>query len=106
MGLDPCSLSSVPATTCAHSFVPPATLFDYFAPPAANTPASDSAAWGDSIHTDPGDLHRVYFQNIDGMRNNADEMDLYVSSMAQFHTSTFSGQIMVLIWRKYPSSRQ
>ena len=22
--------------------------------------------WGDDIHTDPGDLHRVYSQNVEG----------------------------------------
>jgi hypothetical protein len=38
----------------------------------------------------PGDLHRVFFQNLDGLRNNIDEMEeQYVSSMARFQTSTF-----------------
>ncbi|KAI2502676.1 hypothetical protein MHU86_11801 [Fragilaria crotonensis] len=45
--------------------------------------------WGDSIHDDPGDLHRIYFQNIDGLRNDADEIALYVSSMAQLKIGTF-----------------
>jgi hypothetical protein len=37
---------------------------------------------------DPGDLHRIYFQNVDGLRNDADEIDLYISSMAQFQVGT------------------
>ena len=49
----------------------------------------DSLPWGDSIHDDPGDLHRIYFQNIDGVRNDADKIDLYVSCMSQFQIATF-----------------
>ncbi len=49
----------------------------------------DSLPWGDSIHDDPGDFHRIYFQNIDGVRNDADEIDLYVSCMSQFQIGTF-----------------
>jgi len=41
--------------------------------------------WGDDIHTDPADLHRVYFQNVDGIRNDANEIDLYVGTMHQFN---------------------
>jgi hypothetical protein len=48
-----------------------------------------SLAWGDSIHADPCNLHRIYFQYIDGLRNDVDEIDLYISSMAQFHIGTF-----------------
>ena len=49
----------------------------------------DSLPWGDSIHDAPGDFHRIYFQNIDGVRNDADEIDLYVSCMSQFQIGTF-----------------
>jgi hypothetical protein len=45
--------------------------------------------WGDSIEIDPGENHRIYFQNIDGLRNDVDEIDLYVSSMAQLKIGTF-----------------
>ena len=66
---------------------PSTTLFDF---PSFITPSTDDATtWGDSIHIDPGELHRVYFQNIDGLRNESDEMDLYVSSMAQLNVGTF-----------------
>ena len=59
-------------------------MIDYFA-----TPEEVSTDWGDSISEDPGDLHRVYYQNIDGLKNHTDVMGLYISSMAQFSTSTF-----------------
>ena len=65
----------------------PNSLLNYF--PLPSTDSSDTAEWGDSIHTDPQTSHRIYFQNIDGLRNDADEIDLYVSSMAQFQTGTF-----------------
>ena len=65
-------------------------LFDFFPPlQGPSQCVDDSTSWGDSIHTDPGDLHRIYFQNIDGLRNDADEMDLYVSTMAQLKVGTF-----------------
>jgi hypothetical protein len=70
-------------------------LFNYFLSSAsqhnsADNPLNDpSTEWGDSITTDPDDLHRIYFQNVDGLRNNADEIDLYISSMAQFQVDTF-----------------
>jgi hypothetical protein len=63
------------------------TLLDYFTLPSDES--LETAEWGDSIHTDPQNCHRIYFQNIDGLRNDADEMDLYISSMAQFQTGTF-----------------
>ena len=62
-------------------------LLDYFPLPPDESP--ETAKWGDSINSDPSDFHRINFQNLDGMRNDADEMDLYVSSMAQFQTGTF-----------------
>ena len=34
----------------------------------------DNSAWGASIIADPGELHRIYFQNIDGLRNDVDEI--------------------------------
>jgi hypothetical protein len=65
------------------------TILDHFLPSDDGSPVDCSAAWGDSIHQDPGEYHRIYFQNIDGVRNDADELDLYVSSMAQFQVGTF-----------------
>jgi hypothetical protein len=52
-------------------------------------PQEDNSAWGASIIADPGELHRIYFQNIDGLRNDVDEIELYVSSMAQLQIGTF-----------------
>ena len=66
------------------------TIHDHF--PSSNRNLSeidDPLAWGDSIQEDPCNLHRIYFQNIDGIRNDSDEIDLYISSMAQFHIGTF-----------------
>ncbi|KAI2513931.1 hypothetical protein MHU86_315 [Fragilaria crotonensis] len=64
------------------------TLFDFFpTSPTSTTPPDDT--WGDSIHDDPGELHRIYFQNIDGLRKDVDEIALYVSSMAQLKVGTF-----------------
>jgi hypothetical protein len=62
------------------------TLLDFFEPPI---PENEETFWGDDIHTDPADLHRVYFQNVDGgIRNDADEIDLYVETMHQFNVGT------------------
>ena len=68
---------------------PITTLLDYFPAPSEAATLFDDISWGDSITSDPADFHRVYFQNIDGLRHNADEIDLYVSSMAQFQVGTF-----------------
>ncbi|KAI2492606.1 hypothetical protein MHU86_21956 [Fragilaria crotonensis] len=66
------------------------TLFNFFtSAPSEHHCKEDDNTWGDSIHDDPGDLHRIYFQNIDGLRNDADEIALYVSSMAQLKIGTF-----------------
>jgi hypothetical protein len=66
------------------------TLFNFFpSAPSEHHRREDDSTWGDSIHDDPGDLHRIYFQNIDGLRNDADEIALYVSSMAQLKIGTF-----------------
>lgn len=54
----------------------------------ADAPAADPSS-GDSIVLHPEDFNRVHFQNVDGLRYDADEIDLYVSSMAQSHVSTF-----------------
>ena len=84
------STPSVPAISA--STVPPksgtASLFDFF-PTVSSPNTEDDSYWGDSLHVDPGELHRIYFQNIDGLRNDADEIALYVSSMAQFQVGTF-----------------
>ena len=83
-------LSVVPTEACNVTNVDDApvqsTIFEFYSP---SSPADDATLWGDAIHSDPGELHRVYFQNIDGLRNDSDEMDLYVSSMAQFNVGTF-----------------
>jgi hypothetical protein len=50
---------------------------------------ADSLPWGDSIHSHPEELHRIYFQNIDGLCNDQDEIDLYIASMSPFHIGTF-----------------
>ena len=62
----------------------PTTIIDYF-----DIPKETLTAWGDSVYDDPGELHRVYYHNIDGLKNQNDVMGLYISSMAQFYTSTF-----------------
>lgn len=78
-------------TTCPPTKLYPSpttlqpTLLDFFEPP---TPENEETFWGDDIHTDPADLHRVYFQNVDGIRNDADEIDLYVETMHQFNVGT------------------
>ena len=83
--VDPNQRNHVPASQAA--ILNQSSLLDYFDLPFDLFP--DTQAWGDSINEDPQDLHRIYFQNIDGIRNDADEMDLYVSSMAQFEIGTF-----------------
>ena len=37
----------------------------------------------------PDELHRVYFQNLDGLRNDNEEIDLYVESMLHYQVGTF-----------------
>ena len=64
------------------------TLLDFFTSTAA-TAETDNSQWGDSINEDPAELHRIYFQNLDGLRNESDEIALYVSSMAQRNVGTF-----------------
>jgi hypothetical protein len=45
--------------------------------------------WGDDIRNKPeSSHHRIYFQNLDGMRNDSDEIDLYISSMAKLNVDT------------------
>ena len=65
-----------------------AFLFDHFSFTTLY-PTESGDTWGDSIHDAPGNLHRVYFQNIDGLRNDTDEIALYISSMALLQVGTF-----------------
>lgn len=42
------------------------------------------------LDINPENHHRIYFQNMDGLRHDADRIDLYVSSVvAQFQVGTF-----------------
>ena len=74
--------SNITTHPTGHAPTAQSSLLDHFE--ALSDASSDLQEWGDSIHADPNELHRIYFENIDGLRNDADEMDLYVSSMAQF----------------------
>ena len=38
-------------------------MLDFF---ETRKPENEETFWGDDIHTDPADLHRVYFQNVMG----------------------------------------
>ena len=52
------------------------TMFNFF--PSVSTPPELETAdlyWGDPINDDPSQLHRIYFQNLDGLRNAADEIE-------------------------------
>jgi hypothetical protein len=72
------------ATAATHQ------LKEYFISSNSNlSEIDDSLPWGDSIHADSGDVHRIYFQNIDGAPNDANKIDLYVSCMSQFQIGTF-----------------
>jgi hypothetical protein len=51
------------------------TLLDFFETPKLE---NEETFWGDDIHTDPVDLHRIYLQNVDGIRSDADEIDLAI----------------------------
>jgi hypothetical protein len=79
-----------PDPACPTTLYPPPTslqptLLDFFETPKLE---DEEMFWGDDIHTDPADLHRVYFQNVDGIRNDADDIDLYVEAMHQFNVNT------------------
>ena len=79
-----------PDPTCTTTLYPPPTslqptLLDFLDTPK---PENEETFWGDNIHTDPADLHQVYFQNVDGIRNDANEIDLYVKTMHQFNAGT------------------
>ncbi len=50
---------------------------------------ADPLSWGDSMYSHPGAHLRIYFQNIDGLRNDTDEIDLYIASVSQLHIGTF-----------------
>ncbi len=60
-------------------------ISEFLLPPTIN----NCKEWGDSIDADPQNLHRIYFQNVDGIRNDSDEIAMYVASMAQFNVHTF-----------------
>jgi hypothetical protein len=58
----------------------------------------DEDYWGDSIESNLGDNHRIYFQNIDGLRNNADESDYIHPAWLNSTLGRSAGLILV-----YPS---
>ena len=79
---------TIPSPSLQPEALPkPSTLFNFFQ--SSSTATIESSEWGDSIHDHPGELHRIYFQNIDGLRNDDDEISLCVSSMAQLNVGTF-----------------
>ena len=80
--------SSVTCPSATKTLTGKTSIFNFFSV-SPDQPSDERATWGDSIHENPGDLHRIYFQNIDGLRNDTDEMALYVSSMAQLNVGTF-----------------
>ena len=53
------------------------------------TNSPENSHWGDTIHRSPDELHRIYFQNLDGLRNDNEEIDLYVESMLHYQVGTF-----------------
>jgi len=55
---------------------PSSTLLDFFPSVRSVGSETDDSSWGDSIAINPGEHHRIYFQNIDGVRNESDEIDL------------------------------
>ena len=77
-----------------NSYASPPSILPYLTdtnPIIAHQDSDDTggAYWGDSIHCSPKNLHRVYFQNLDGLRNDNEEIDLYVESMLQYQVGTF-----------------
>jgi hypothetical protein len=60
-----------------------------FSPRVAIALKTMKSTGGDSIEFNPGDNPRIYFQNIDGLRNNDDKINLYISSMAHINVGTF-----------------
>ena len=81
--------SSVLPTILPRATATSSTILEYFDSSESDASLGELKAWGGSILDNPDELHRVYFQNLDGLRNDPDEMDLYVSSMAQFNVGTF-----------------
>jgi hypothetical protein len=64
-------------------------MLSYLTTSSTNDENKDSY-WGDNIHSPVSDeLHRVYFQNLDGLRNDNEEIDLYIESMRQYQVGTF-----------------
>ena len=49
----------------------------------------ETTFWGDTIHCPPGKLHQVYFQNLNGLRNDSEEIDLHVETMLQYQVGNF-----------------
>jgi hypothetical protein len=86
----PTSFTSSNSNTASH---PPASssILQYLIPNDSQhiSCAEETSYWGNTIHCPPGDLHRVYFQNLDGLRNDTEEIDLYVESMLQYQVGTF-----------------
>ena len=73
----PCAIPMRPEHKYLDASAVNNSLTEYFISSNSNLfEKDDSLPWGDSIHDDPGDFHRIYFQNIDGVRNDANEIDL------------------------------
>ena len=84
-----CTVPLNPSVQQSTARSPHSTLLDFFPSVPVHADVTEESSWGDSINSDPEENHRIYFQNIDGIRHDADEIDLYISSMAQFHVGTF-----------------
>jgi hypothetical protein len=74
-------VTALPCNSIPSAFPAPASGSvrpDFFSSHNRHLSATaDPLPWGDSIYSHPGELHRIYFQNIDGLRNDTDEIDLY-----------------------------
>ena len=87
--IPPKSLSSMPHLTPASPHTPPSILPYLTHHEPAHACEEELSYWGDTIHRPPDELHRVYFQNLDGLRNDNEEIDLYVESMLHYQVGTF-----------------
>ena len=76
------------------------TLLDHFDETTAASTV-DRREWGNSIHDDPGDLHRVYYQNVDGISNTDDTKSCVHLVWLNSRSALSVGPTIVLTYIRY-----
>lgn len=90
MTTTPPQFSSQHGNPSTNHYTSPSILLYLINPENTSTAGEDETTfWGDTIHCPPGKLHQVYFQNLNGLRNDSKEIDLHVETMLQYQVGNF-----------------